>query len=48
MSRVGLGVGFDVGWPVGFARRAPVVKRRAARLATTKLSTSAVHSGGMA
>lgn len=48
MSGVGLGVGFDVGWPVGFGCCAPVVKRRAARLATTKLSTSAVYSGGMA
>lgn len=48
MSRVGFGIGFDIGWPVGFVRRAPAVVRPTVRLATTKLSTSAVHSGGMA
>jgi hypothetical protein len=48
MSGVGLGVGFDVGWPAWSVHSAPEVKRPAAQIATTKLPTSAVHSGGMA
>ena len=48
MSSVNLGVGFDVGRPAWFVRRSPEVKRFGAQIATTKFSTSAVHSGGMA
>jgi hypothetical protein len=48
MSGVGFAVGIGVGRLAGFVYSTPLVDQPAARLATTKLSTSAVYSGGLA
>ena len=48
MRGVGLDVGFGVGWPPGFIRHLSVGDRHTMRIATAKLSTFAVHSGGVA